>query len=96
MIRADKYRLATIVDAYASCAKAFQLRLVTDARQPRLPSRQSQLASRLKSACARLELLHRQERPKNGKADEIVDQYISSVLDMGDRIHSTLQPVIYC
>jgi hypothetical protein len=40
MIRVDAYRLATIVDAYASCTKALQTRLILDTKTVRLKERQ--------------------------------------------------------
>jgi hypothetical protein len=50
MIRVDSYRLATVVDAYASCAKAFQLRLALDNEVQPMPDRLDQVKGNLKSA----------------------------------------------
>ena len=55
MISVDTYRMATIVDAYASCARALQIRLTLDIESPRLHSRQGTLRANLREALDKLD-----------------------------------------
>ncbi len=50
MIRTDPYRLATIIDAYFSCAKALQIRLMFDPTAYRIHERQASMYVNLKKA----------------------------------------------
>jgi seryl-tRNA synthetase len=54
MVRSDAYRLATIVNAYASCTKALQVRLMLEADSPRLPGRQISMYENLDNALKHL------------------------------------------
>ena len=54
MIRVDAYRLATVIEAYASCATALHVRLMLDAKAIRLPERQRRMHSELVAALGKL------------------------------------------
>ena len=54
MINADSYRLATIIDAYASCARALQLRLLLEDRSSELPFRRQKMHDGLNKALGQL------------------------------------------
>lgn len=58
MIRADSYRLATIVEAYSSCAQALHYRLMLDPMAPRLEERQVRMRDKLKEARVALDAMH--------------------------------------
>ena len=76
MIRADSYRLATIVDAYASCAQALHYRLMLDPTASRLEERQVRMREKLKEARAALETMDeaRRDAHKALLKDIAVDQ----------------------
>jgi hypothetical protein len=60
MIRVDSYRFATIVDAYASCARALQLRRLTSFHdKERYEERQRNMRKNLHQAISRLRRVRR-------------------------------------
>ncbi|HST24166.1 MAG TPA: SIR2 family protein [Blastocatellia bacterium] len=59
MIRVDAYRLATIIDAYASCTKALQIRLILDRKTVRLKERQMWMHQSLVNALKALDDVER-------------------------------------
>jgi len=54
LIRADAYRLATIVDEYSRCAIALRARLARDCDVPRLTQRQRDMCAKLDQAVSKL------------------------------------------
>ena len=86
MIRVDAYRLATIVDAYASCAKALQTRLILDKQTARLPKRQESMHQALIKALKALEDVEKRrnhldskEWKTDGCMDKNVELYVKAV-----------------
>lgn len=86
MIRVDAYRLATIVDAYASCAKALQTRLILDKQTARLPKRQKSMyqalikaLEALKDVEERRNNLDSKEWKTDGCMDKNVELYVKAV-----------------
>ncbi|HEY5027834.1 MAG TPA: hypothetical protein VIK39_05450, partial [Candidatus Angelobacter sp.] len=75
MISVDAYRLATIVDAYASCIKALQIRMWLDASSRHLlGSRKSRMQDRLKNALVEVQkALQRRHRPDFGEGEKPLD-----------------------
>jgi hypothetical protein len=86
MIRVDAYRLATIVDAYAACAKALQTRLILDKKSVRLKERQRWMHQALVNALealdeveARRNHLDSDEWYTDGRMDDNVELYVKAV-----------------
>lgn len=67
MIRVDAYRLATIVDAYASCAKALQIRLILDRKTVRLKERQLWMHEKLVGALKALDDVEKRRNDLDSK-----------------------------
>jgi hypothetical protein len=83
LIGLDTYRIATIVDAYASCAKALELRLWLDQKSWRLISRQRTMREKLKGALDALDTVEAQRdgapvdrSDKNSKVDSQIIEYV--------------------
>jgi len=68
IIRLDTYRLATIVDAYASCAHALHVRLLCDRKVPRLIERQEKMCKELETAVEFLKAMGRERTEAANKA----------------------------
>ena len=95
MIRVDAYRLATIVDAYASCAKALQIRLILDPESIALPRRHQRMGQQLAGA---LEVLKdvKEQRNKHDSAkwkpmDPDVAGYVEEVEKKCNKIATHLK-----
>jgi hypothetical protein len=93
MIRVDAYRLATIVDAYASCAKALQTRLILDRKTVRLKERQLWMHEKLVSALEALEEVERRRNKldaekweEDGRMGEDVQSYVNTVRERAGMI----------
>jgi uncharacterized membrane-anchored protein YjiN (DUF445 family) len=86
MIRVDAYRLATVVDAYTSCARALQIRLLLDDNidRRRYHDREQQMRRLLQNALPRLEYV-RQAREETdslkpqSSMDDNVQEYVKAV-----------------
>ena len=101
MISVDTYRMATIVDAYASCAKALQVRLTLDEDSPRLPDRLKGMREKLKGARAELSRVKKRRddsafgtrRKRNEKTamDPHVATYVRQVRDRSGLIYKDLR-----
>jgi hypothetical protein len=70
IIRLDTYRLATIIEAYGSCALALHVRLLCDRRVPRLIGRQDAMRQQLVAALDILKLMGRERMETAKKAAE--------------------------
>jgi hypothetical protein len=93
MIRVDSYRMARIVLAYASCARALEIRLALDRSAVRLPERLKQMHDNLDQAVRQLkELIDRRQKatlrggpqanpdPK-AKVADVVEEVVNEILD---------------
>lgn len=91
MIRQDPYRLATIVDEYASCAAALHVRLLLDPMVGRMPNRQGKMRKALKIGLERLIVMHELRKTvvtndadhhlRNSEIDNKVSDYVEAVVD---------------
>lgn len=92
MTSVDAYRLATAVDAYASCAKALQFRLKLEGTS-RLIFRQAEMSSNLLNALNELRLaVERRDaglEPKH-QMDREVRTYIKEVTQRAEKIYKEL------
>ncbi len=70
MIRVDAYRLATIVEAYADCARAFYTRLLLDANADRQVERQVAMHRQLVALTERLKDVCQLRRGSNVPTEE--------------------------
>jgi hypothetical protein len=93
MIRVDAYRLATIVDAYASCAKALQIRLILDKETVRLKERQEDMHKALDYALKTLKAVKKRRNKldsemwkKDGCMDKNVELYVNAILERAEII----------
>jgi hypothetical protein len=96
MIRVDAYRLATVVDAYASCAEALQMRLMFDHTSISLPHRQEAMVEKLSEAIGRLkkvDVIRNGDEAKkwNACADSVVCDYVAEVLKKSQAVHDHLR-----
>jgi hypothetical protein len=95
MIRVDAYRLATIIDSYASCAKALQTRLVLDENSPRIPDRQRRMCQSLRDSLDDLSRVQelRAANPWNERSgmDARVTEYVARVQTEASRIAKQLK-----
>lgn len=95
MIRVDAYRLASIVDAYASCVKALQTRLVLHTSVP-LKERQKAMHASLGNALKALgEVEKRRNRvakkwKRNGGMDAKIKRYVKEVKQRTEKIAKQL------
>ena len=89
MIRQDPYRLATIIDSYTSCARAFHVRLLIDPLTPRMPMRQIAIRDSLQRANERLDSMMKERVPSpaattrskhSDELDKNVETYINAVI----------------
>lgn len=102
MIRVDVYRLATIIDAYASSAKALQVRLLLDSQAERLPYRRELMMTKLRDACEELERVRKrrtgQSRGSNNALldlDKPVLEYVAIVeADVREFIGELTHPMV--
>jgi hypothetical protein len=99
MIRVDGYRLATIIDAYTSCAKALQIRRrVNDADCHILQRRQAHMRGELNLALAELGRV-KAERTRvgsdrwrdKGGMDRDVGDYVDAVYELSSRTSRDLR-----
>lgn len=97
MISVDAYRLATIIDAYASCAKALKFRLQLDSSSFYLSSRQRQMGKYLSGALNELDdVIRRRDYPEfglneNDMMDEEVMKYVKAVKEEARKIHQEIE-----
>ncbi len=99
MISVDTYRMAMIVDAYASCARALQVRLLLDEKSGRLRSRPQKMGEKLKEALVELEQVVRR-RNDSASVNKIVstevhrniDKYVYLVGERAKSISKGLDP----
>ena len=91
MIRVDSYRMARVVLAYASCARALEIRLALDRAAVRLPERLKQMRDKLDTASRQLQdVIDRRAAPTlvNGEKDptskatvlETIDEVVTEIL----------------
>lgn len=97
MTSVDAYRLATIVDAYASCAKALQFRLKRE-RSNRLLFRQGEMSRNLERAFGELRevKIRRDEPPPSGlddkdKMDTEIREYVDEVVMQAEKTYKSLR-----
>lgn len=102
MIRVDAYRLATIVDAYASCAKALQARMILDSSSIILEQRQGDMQAELNAALKALEDVNERRNSlladkweKDGRMDDNVQTYVDVVQERTSRIARNYRLIIY-
>jgi hypothetical protein len=101
MIRVDAYRLATVVEAYASCALALKMRLMLDPRSIPLPHRQKTMVNKLGDALYRLRRVRdaRDGRespiPEGAEMDKDGLEYIDLVLKNCNEIKEHLEYDFY-
>lgn len=90
MIRVDSYRLAMVILAYASCARALEIRLALDQSAVRLPERLAQMRDNLDHAVRQLEeVIDRRNGGKGGDSElnaksdvnGVVQQVVENVLE---------------
>ena len=88
MIRVDAYRLATIIDAYASCAKALQVRLWLDAAgNPMMHhERQGRMRKNLLNALDQLEKVLQARQEAGGEQRSVKTRMDEDVLQLVTRI----------
>ena len=96
MIRVDAYRLATIIDAYASCNKALQVRLALDSGSVGLPRRQESMREELKSSLKDLGQVKALREKRNDETwwtemDDEVRDYVDQVIAQSARILEQLR-----
>jgi hypothetical protein len=99
MIRVDAYRLATIVDAYTSCTKAFHLRLRLGANSLYNLDRQMRMNENLRSAIEALKRVEhrRREAPsalrnRKSQMDLDVECYVQAVEHRSMRLADDVRP----
>jgi hypothetical protein len=94
MISLDAYRMATIVDAYASCAKALQVRLVLDRKSPDISWRQKKMKDELGNALTGLKNVVQQRTESGKKAaaqlERPVKNFIEALQTRAEAIHRSL------
>lgn len=93
MISVDAYRLATIVDAYGSCAKSLQIRLLLDNRRVKLDFRLESMCEKLRQALDELDEAEKRRdeplppvpvlRDKDKMDEQITKEYLPAVRDRG-------------
>jgi hypothetical protein len=98
MIGVDLYRMATIVAAYASCARALQIRLLLDSKYPSLRSRRQSMNSRLTEALVELRRVEElrsdsaaRKPDKSTAADDRIQRYVKLVQCYGEGIQRDLE-----
>ncbi len=98
MISVDAYRLATVIDAYASCAKALQVRLILEQNPPELNFRRVEMHSKLDKAIRELSEVEKRRNDsatgapdKKSGMDSMVIAYIDSVRDQSRLILKDLE-----
>ncbi|HYP08120.1 MAG TPA: hypothetical protein VER03_17945 [Bryobacteraceae bacterium] len=98
MIRVDSYRLAAVLDSYASCAKALQIRQMLDPEGDRLFLRQERMQNELTKGIERLSAVHanrmnpqRFMSNKSGEVDARVNRYVELVIARCKRRAEELQ-----
>jgi hypothetical protein len=83
MTRTDPYRLATIIDAYFSCAKALQFRLMFEPPPDTIHERQKAMYNNLIAALGELDRVYKARtekyREKNSRLDPATNDYIVAV-----------------
>lgn len=97
MIRVDAYRLATIVDAYSSCAKALQVRLILDGNSTPLPDRQQRMYNNLLQAMEELtRVWEARQKPALARPraamDKVASLYVAAVLSRCRMLAERLKP----
>ena len=87
-IRSDAYRLATIVEAYCSCATGLQMRLMLDPQSIALPRRQETMSNKITAAVERLRSVQGIRTGQFGGSSEFnapmsadVEKYVQVVID---------------
>lgn len=98
MISVDTFRMATIIDAYASSARALQIRLMFDETCPRLDSRLGTMREKVREALKELTEVERRRddaassrRDKKTKPDHRIEEYIRLTRQQSQRICDGLE-----